>query len=81
MALTASLPLALAVIAIGLGLLILIALALRWVRIRRPTRYAVSPVTLPAQASEVDAAVLVAQSGGRVVYANSQARRIFDLDG
>ncbi len=81
MGISASLPLALAAIVTGVALLVLIGLVLRWQTQRGPRTYAASPVSLPAEAAGAEAAVLVAQAGGRVLYANPVARRFFDLDG
>jgi GAF domain-containing protein len=81
MGLSATLPTAVAAIVLGAGLLGLLLLSLRWFAVQWPRAHVPSPVTLPLEPETAAAGVLVAQAGGRVVFANARARELFDLDG
>ena len=78
----AYIPNALAAIVVGAALLGLMALALRWFQARgpRPAEHLPPPVPLAAEQA-TDAGVVVAERGGRVVFANDRARLFFGLDG
>lgn len=73
-------PVALGIIliAIGAGFFFLTLTLLRMMpRLRTATRYPSPPVSI--QVPEHHEAVLLVQSGGRVVYMNQQARELFNL--
>src|SRR5258708_401924 len=76
------LPTAVAAIVVGLALLALMALAMRWFRARgpRPAEHLMSPVSMAGDAPP-EAGVVVAERGGRVVFANKRARLFFGLNG
>ncbi len=81
MELAASLPLAIATLTLGAVLLGLTVVGLRWLAARRPEPHVASPVKLPVERRPADTAVLVAQPGGRVLFANDRARQFFGLNG
>src|SRR4051812_43850602 len=82
----ADVPTALAAILLGAALLALAIFGLRWVRLRGPrlrtgaTAGAHAPVTMPADPPP-DTGVVVAERGGRVVFANARARQFYGLNG
>ncbi|MBP7693561.1 MAG: GAF domain-containing protein, partial [Anaerolineales bacterium] len=80
MASVETLPFALAAIGLGVGLLGLAWLGLRLAAVQSPYAYVASPVPMPVQPDR-DAALMVAQAGGRLVYLNDRARQFFGLDG
>ncbi len=75
-------PTALAALLVGLALLGLTALGLRWFQARGPrmAEHLPTAVTM-ANAAGPDAGVVVAERGGRVVFANALARQFFELNG
>jgi PAS domain S-box-containing protein len=78
----AYIPTALAAIFVGLALLGLMALSLRWFQARgpKPIAHLPSPVSMTSDV-QPEAAVVVAERGGRVVFANERARQFFGLNG
>src|SRR5258707_5778057 len=76
------LPTAIAAIVVGLALLAVIALGLRWFQARgpRPAEHLPSRVSMAGEAPP-EAGVVVAERGGRVVFANERARLFFGLNG
>ena len=82
MDLVAELPTAVAALVVGLALLGLLALALRWFQTRgpRPAEHLPAPVSM-AGGAPPEAGMVVAERGGRVVFANAQARQFFGLNG
>ena len=75
-------PTALVVIVLGAALLALAAGGLRWARLREPRLRATAQATvaMPAEAP-LDTGVVVAERGGRVVFANARARQFYGLNG
>ncbi|MBI3360222.1 MAG: GAF domain-containing protein [Chloroflexi bacterium] len=75
------LPFAIAAIIVGGGLLLLAWGVARWAASRRPPDVAPSRSSLPVQLRSLDDAVLVARTGGQVLFVNDRARQLFGLNG
>src|SRR5579859_4561818 len=78
----AYIPTAVAAIVVGLALLGLMALGLRWFQARgpQPAEHLPPAVAMAGQASP-EAGVVLAERGGRVLFANDRARQFFGLNG
>ena len=73
---------AVAAMVVGLAALGLLALSLRWFQARGPlpARHLPSPISAVGEAPP-ETGVVVAERGGRVVFANDRARQFFGLNG
>lgn len=71
---------ALIAVAAGMGLLALVFVALRLVAPRAPEVSLLAPAALPLE-STPETGLVVAQQGGRLLYANERARQFFGLNG
>jgi PAS domain S-box-containing protein len=71
---------ALIAVAAGLGLLALVFVALRLVAPRAPEVSLLAPAALPME-STPETGLVVAQQGGKLLYANERARQFFGLNG